>query len=450
MADLIRSFRRDDNLIRPVLIFCALSLAVLTAHAATYIAHADLPAYVTTSLMHGFVYCLAVIWVLRNPGSKSTLWIVLIVAALLRVIAMTAPPYLSTDAFRYVWDGRIGLEGWNPFLYVPADDALAYLRDKAIYPHINQKETAVTIYPPMAQMVFMLGAAIQDNLSGMKAVMVMCELLTVVALLGWLKEAELPRSRILIYAWHPLPIWEFASQAHIDAAATAFLTLGIWAAVCRRQGLVGALFACAALVKYFPLVLLPALWRRWDWKLPLAFCVTALLLYVPYVLSGGFSVFGFLSTHIGAQGYTAGWGFHPVWLLRDFKIADPPAWAYITFAFLTLIALALWAVFVRQRHEVRPEHLVLLGAAFVFLTSPHYAWYFGFLCALAVRLPNPALVLMTITCVTLYLPRSGGAFSWTDLYIPTYILPLVVWLCWLVAVRLNARVARWNDVINGR
>ncbi|WP_090225969.1 hypothetical protein [Filomicrobium insigne] len=137
-----------------------------------------------------------------------------------------------------------------------------------------------------------------------------------------------------------------------------------------------ALFACAAMVKYFPLVLLPTLLRRWDWRLPTALIVTAGLLFIPYAGSG--HMFGFLGTHLGNEGYRDGWGFQIVWFLRDFSIADPSLVAYLLFAGGLIGLLAVWAVFARGPDEFLPNRMALLGAAFLFLTSPHYPWYFAF------------------------------------------------------------------------
>lgn len=439
----MRAAALDDKGL-PLLLSAAVFLALLTAWGVIEVNHANISSYVAAALVHGAIYLAAVILILRWPGGLATLVVILIVAVFLRAIAITALPNLTTDAFRYVWDGRLGWEGISPYLYVPADERLAGLRDAEIYPHINQKERAVTIYPPVAQLLFMMGVAAHDGIAGIKAIMLLCEAVTVVALVGWLRAEGLPLSRVLIYAWHPLPIWEFASQAHLDAAATAFLVLGIWAALRGRQGWTGALFAMAALVKYFPVVLLPALWRRWDWRLPVFLVATAGIAALPFVTAAGTGIFGFLGQHLDNEGYRSGWGFHVVWYLREFWITEPPGALYIAVALVVLLAFAAWAVFDRGAEEYKPERLALLGAAFVFLTSPHYPWYFGFLCALAVRIPHPALLVMTISCVTLQLPRLDGGFSWTHLYAMTYVLPLIVWGVWEVVIRYSPRLGRLN------
>ena len=88
-------------------------------------------------------------------------------AAILRIIALATPPnFLSTDVYRYVWDGRVQGAGINPYLYIPSEPEVASLRDDAIYPHINRLYTAPTIYPPFAQMVFFAVTRFAESVSG--------------------------------------------------------------------------------------------------------------------------------------------------------------------------------------------------------------------------------------------------------------------------------------------
>src|SRR5437763_1627343 len=75
-------------------------------------------------------------------------------AAAMRLMALFAPPYLSSDIYRYVWDGRVLAAGINPYRYIPTDPQLDHLRDPAIWPEINRSNYAPTIYPPAAQAIF--------------------------------------------------------------------------------------------------------------------------------------------------------------------------------------------------------------------------------------------------------------------------------------------------------
>lgn len=403
-------------------------LAFLTAHAADAVSFNAIDRYVELSLLHALVYLGAVVMVLRRGARASDLLVILAVALLLRGLAMTAPANLTTDALRYVWDGRIQAEGFNPYLYVPADERLAHLRDTVIYPDINQKETSVTVYPPLAEVIFLLVTRVMDSVEGMKFAMLGFEAVSVWAILQWLAAAGLPRERVVIYAWHPLPVWELAHSAHIDAAAVALMLLAIVAVVRGQQTAGGAWLAAAACVKYFPVVLVPALWRRWDWRAPAAFVVVVILLYSPYWIEAGPRVVGFLGGLIDNEGYSAGWGFHPIWMLRDFGLADPPAWAWLILSAIGLAGLGVYALLQRRADEVVARNLVWLAIAFVFCTSPHYPWYFAWIVPLLCLYPSPAGLAMTLLAVVLHAPRVGLLATWTPQYFLVFYLPLLVGL----------------------
>jgi len=431
----------DEDAPLPLAILAAIGVVLIgcTAYAVLLLRDHAISDYVWLMALHGAFYLAAVFVVWQRGGTmpghpEAFVFTALIVLTgiALRLVAMMAPPALTTDAYRYVWDGRLLLEGVSPYLYVPADPALEAFRDASIYPNINKKDVAHTIYPPGAQVLFAAGVWVDTTLAGQKFVMFVCEIMTMGFLIGWLRAGALPSALVVIYAWHPLPIWEFSSQAHLDAAVTAAVAAGVWAASVHRQGLAGLVLAIAFLIKYFPLALTPAIWRRWDWRAPVIFVAVVAAAYLPFAMTAGPRVIGYLGDHLDNEGYGAGWGFHVIWFFRDFGLADPSRDVYLAAALMCLAGVAAFTLFGRGRDEHRPGHIALLGAAFVFFTSPHYPWYFGFLVALMVRAPHPALFVMTLGAIGLQMPRPPGGPTWTELYFFAYWLPLLIWLGGLV------------------
>ena len=130
--------------------------------------------------------------------------------------------------------------GINPFRYIPADSHLAFLRDSAIYPHINRADSAHTIYPPAAQLIFLLITRIHASVTFMKLAWVGFEAVTCFFLLRIFKLLDLKPERVLIYAWHPLCLWEIASSGHIDAPTITFLTIAIYSRLKNQSGATGA------------------------------------------------------------------------------------------------------------------------------------------------------------------------------------------------------------------
>src|SRR5260370_26588381 len=181
----------------------------------------------------------------------------------------------------------------------------------------------------------------------MKAVMVGFEGLAVWALLELLAAGGLPATRVLLYAWHPLPLWEFAGSGHVDAVAIAFLLLAFVGADRRSPILAGIALAAGTLVKYFPAVAGPAIYKRWDWRLPVAFAAALAIPYLPY-LGAGTKVFGFLSGYVAEEGLVQGSGLFLWQLAGTFLHLPEQAFAYY-FPLAAIVMAALGLPVVRPR-----------------------------------------------------------------------------------------------------
>jgi hypothetical protein len=409
---------------------CAAALIVLTA-AGLAIPHpghgvfglgygAALDGFVLVACLQGIVYFIAV--TLLQRGAKmprpST---ILGVAFLLRLMVLVFPPFLSNDIYRYIWDGWVQLAGINPYRFIPDDPQLAFLRDAVVFPNINRASYAHTIYPPAAQIFFCASAAVTKFLHlpavfGMKLAMVGIESIGIWAMLRLLDIARLPRNRIMIYAWNPLPIWEFAGNGHVDAIAVGFIALALLAVASRRPGFGAAALAAAVLAKFLPVVLLPALWRREN-KFAAVFIAVILLLYLPY-LSVGAQVFGFLGGYATQENFSSGQG---IFLLSLLGLAVPlPAIAAKFFSgalILTLAGIAGAMLLSREPLSARliSRRSLLLGGVLMLGLSPHYPWYFAFLLVPACVAPSPAILYLVTASFLLYLnPTHTGVF-WPSL-----------------------------------
>jgi alpha-1,6-mannosyltransferase len=187
-------------------------------------------ALVLLTIIQGAIYAPAVFWVWRqrqepDVSPRRALAFILTLAVVFRALPLFAPPH-STDIYRYVWDGRVQANGINPYRYIPADSALEHLRDEAIFPHINRREYAPTIYPPTAQIVYRTATLFGESITVMKLAMLAFEALAIWATLMLLVARGLPSALILVFAWHPLAIYEVAGSGHVDIVATAFHDAG--------------------------------------------------------------------------------------------------------------------------------------------------------------------------------------------------------------------------------
>ncbi len=397
-----------DAGVSPPLAAMAIALVILVAWSAGALTHDDVVSFVPYVGAHALIFCAAAWWVVSRRARRLDFLLILGLGLLLRGLAMTSPPALTTDAYRYIWDGRIQAGGVNPYLHVPADERLARFRDDAIYPNINRKETYPTIYPPAAQLMFLAAQLIGDDVRAIKLVMLGFEFVIVGAILAWLAAEGVPRERVLIYVWHPLPIWEFASQGHLDAASLAFVMLAILAAHRGRQAVSGVALATAALVKYPAVLFAPALWRRWRLTMPLAMLSTAALLYAPYAWGAGFKVIGSLLMHLDEEGYGDGYGFYLVGMPRHLGWPYLPSQVFAVLAVIALFTLSVRIALRRNEDRVEARELILLAGTFFVLVSPHYPWYYAAAVPLLCRRVSPGLLFMTLVVMGVYLEQPDG------------------------------------------
>jgi alpha-1,6-mannosyltransferase len=373
------------------------------------------------------IYFLAVRHILRSPPGRHGIWLIVGLALAMRAVLLPAPPLLSSDIYRYVWDGRVQAAGINPYKYVPADPALAKLRDAAVYPLINRADYARTIYPPAAQLVFAAIDRLTDSVLGMKLAMFGFECLAMLCLLRLLALAGLPAERLLIYAWNPLVLWAFACDGHVDAIAIAFLSLALLARARKLQGMAGGLLACAALVKFVPVVVAPAFLRGGRfWRPALAGAAIILGLYALYI-SAGWHVLGFLPTYGDEEGLDSGSGF---WLLAGLShLTDLPEG---TVTLYVLAAAFLYLLLALRSARGKPGDIVTLCrdsavlAGFVMAAvSAHYPWYFAWLALPSVLAPVPWVIWLSTAPVLLYLDPFNERFFWPSLvYLPAIALAL--------------------------
>ena len=392
--------------------------------------------YITWAGVAGAAYATGLWLVLRRPSKGGALAAILVAGLAARLLVLGAAPVLSTDIYRYVWDGRVQAAGINPYLYLPVEPALAPLRDPgtgagAVFPNINRADTAPTIYPPAAQALFGLTGLLGGGIWTMKGVMLAFDAATAGLLLLLLRTAGRPAAQVLVWAWNPLVIWEFAGAGHIDAMALTFIALALLLAARSRAGWAGLALGVAVLTKLLPAALFPAFWRRWNVRTPLAAGLAVAAGYAAYS-SAGWKVLGYLGGYAQEEQLQDGGGFL---LLRLAALAGPlPGWAGTAYAaggLALLGAVALWVV--RRplplprpaRVEALCQGVLLLSGTLIAVISPHYPWYLTMLVLPAAVRPSLAALWPTVAGPLLYLDFARSDVLWPALvYIPCLALLL--------------------------
>ena len=187
------------------------------------------------------------------------------------------------------------------------------------------------------------------------------------------------------------------------------------------------------LTKFLPVILLPALWRRWDWKFAAIFIAVIALLYAPY-LGVGKAVLGFLGGYGAQEGIDSGQG---IFLLAVFgQLVGLPVYAskiYLLLLAMVLLAMAIVMVFGRPLPAAREaatrvvaQRSLLLGCVLMAGLSPHYPWYYCWLLIPACILPWSSVLYLVTATFLLYLNPIHTELFWPAfLYGPFAVLALL-------------------------
>ena len=274
----------------------------------------------------------------QTPRQTKQLLVVAVIARLLLIPMM---PNLSDDIYRFVWDGRLLYQGYDPFAYLPSEimrgeaavDALGI--DPELYDQLNSPNY-YTIYPPVNQAVFALAAwlsptSVRGSAIIIRLIIIAAELLTLWLLIRLLNTEPYSRRHptsndecrgkkissfiiqhslfdihflqtvqdekkrpyhpppraVLLYALNPLVIIELTGNLHFEALMITFVLGSVY--LLRQQKLVlsGVALALAVCTKLVPLIFLPLYLRRLGWKRAMLFYavvgITTVALFLPLI-----------------------------------------------------------------------------------------------------------------------------------------------------------------------
>lgn len=221
------------------------------------------------------------------------------IGIIFRIILLFSIPALSDDFYRFIWDGKMQLEGYNPFLYKPNDLILpkgillpvySIGQDHHLYSLLNSPNY-YTIYPPLLQFIFYLSASLGGSILGnvvvMKASLLLAETGTLLILPKLLERLKLDKSLIALYALCPLAIVEFMGNIHFEAFMIFFLIASLLYLAKSNWLLSSTFFGLAVAAKLLPLMFLPFFIRRLGLLKTIAYGLIVLtintLLFWPFI-----------------------------------------------------------------------------------------------------------------------------------------------------------------------
>ncbi|HLX83398.1 MAG TPA: hypothetical protein VKR59_05850 [Terriglobales bacterium] len=348
------------------------------------------PSFIIPLAVAGIAYLLAIRELFSTPTlPRRVIVMLLVLAGLWRIPFLVSLPGPDDDIHRYLWDGRVQRLGYNPYLIVPSDPALASLHTPETR-GLNNPDLP-SPYPPGAELFFRAVTAIHESLFSLKVAFVFCDLAIILVLLEILRRSGQGSHWVLAYAWHPLLTTDVAGSGHIDIVGVLLLLVSAAALGRQWRAVAAAAFGLAVAVKFLPIVLLPVYWKRVRIRDAILAATVVGLLFIPFLNHGRIPI-GSLGTYV-----------------RSFRFNDPVFAALEQVAApqfavgVAVVAGFLVALWLRSKAtEWSPDMFAWPMAASLLCAPVVYPWYLLWLLPFVRSASTVPLIIWTVSIIPTY------------------------------------------------
>tara|TARA_R110001592_G_scaffold471_3_gene2605 strand:- start:17729 stop:18844 length:1116 start_codon:yes stop_codon:yes gene_type:complete len=207
-----------------------------------------------------------------------------------------AIPNLSQDFYRFIWDGRMILEGFNPYLYTPESFVL-----NGVFPIHQAQElyngmgvlngSHFTNYPPINQLCFVIagvfaGKSILGSAIVLRLIIIAADFGTLYFGKKLLEKLDTPNHVIFWYILNPFIIIELTGNLHFEGVMIFFLIWSLYLSHIGKWKYAAIVLACSISVKLIPLIFLPLFFQKLNRKNSIVFYtlvgLMTIVLFAPF------------------------------------------------------------------------------------------------------------------------------------------------------------------------
>ena len=351
-----------------------------------------------------------------KTSTKKELILLLIIGFIIRLILIPSNPILSDDIYRYLWDGKVFYNGFNPFSYAPASLNLESLKDATIYPHVNFPEIP-TVYAPFSQIIFAVSYILGYNIIVWKLILLIFECILVFFIYRLINHFSMNPLRLSIYLLNPLVVIEIYGSGHLDMIGACFVMIGIYYFYKNKIGLSLLTFIVSVLVKYNPLIMILPLLKKKFLQRSLIIISSVIFVLILFTQNGtvptagmitfvnrwefnGFLYKAFLFIYDFLGGPTQKWfSFAYNGRIEDFYLEGK-------FYYKIMASLIIIFILIDQFKKLKMtenfkginylQPVLFVGTAMFLLSPTLYPWYLIWIVPLLVFLPNWSLLIFTM------------------------------------------------------
>ena len=411
--------------------------------------------------------------------SKGHFWILAGIGIVFRLVFIATTPNLSQDFYRFIWDGRLLLQGFNPYLITPEAyfnkaefgfDKLSLTISEAgkLYAGMGELNAShYSNYPPVNQLFFLIAALFAKNsilgsVIVLKVIMILADLGILFLGRKLLSALQLPSHTIFWYFLNPFIIIELTGNLHFEGVMLFFVLWSLYLLQKDKWFWAAILFGVSISVKLIPLLFLPLLYQwfvkknsfgKGFKKLFLFYLIVAsvvTLTFLPFLTSEFISNYS-ATIALWFQDFEFNASIYYIIRWIGFEIVG---WNLIESVgkILPLIVIVFVLILAFFRKNKTPQQLItamLFGISFYFLMSTTvHPWYIATPLLLSIFTKYRFPIVWSFVVMLSYSAYGSGGFSenlWLVVLEYTAVVGFAVWELFLKTPRLQKPISHLQN-----
>jgi len=366
-------------------------------------------------------------------------------AVLFRLLFLFTLPTLSQDFFRFIWDGRLILEGLDPYLHTPNE---LLESSPELFHEMNTLHEGMgalsakhySNYPPIHQLPFIIAVLISKH--SILGSVVVLRVLLISADLGilvygkkLLKKLKLQTRSIYWFILNPLVIIELTGNLHFEGLMLCFFIISIYFIHSKKWHTAAIVMALSIAVKLVPILSLPLFLNKLGWKKSIWFysiiASVLMILFVPF-----FS-FEFLENYGATIGlwfsnfeFNASIYYFVKWVLDEINGVNLINSTGAIVAFVLAIQTSYQLLQKKQDTKALLLMIFWVLSSYYFLSTTVHPWYITNLLLLSIFTNYRFIILWSYTLIFSYFAYGEFNVKESSLWLSLEYIPVFVMLMW--------------------
>ncbi|MGL1936773.1 MAG: glycosyltransferase [Fibrobacterales bacterium] len=327
---------------------------------------------------------------------------------------------VNGDIFRYLWEGKIQLHGFNPFHVAPDSQELLGLRD-GIWGRVNHKDYT-TIYWPLAQILFKTMYDLFGSVTSYRILFLIFDIGMILMLRQIILLRKKHMSNLLLYGLNPLILIYTMGEAHLEILPLFFVVLAYLLYLKKQWVWLYISIGMAIMIKAPYIIFLPLFINRKN------------VIHLSFICIPFYLIFAYLETPLdlllSLTKFTTSLSYNGLLHSLISLVVSEKAATFVVFPIAALLYTTIFFV-----TPMRSKAIFNAALVFILCSPTFHPWYLIMVTPFLVLHPSRPVLLLHLTVIPLvfrYNDLVVGSFWHNELflqlieYVPFVLATLII------------------------